>query len=60
MTYEVIAVDSTGRQRDAWIVDALSKVDAVEKGKRELANSKLPVDDYTFEVHRCTVAGRRL
>ncbi len=61
MTYEVIAIDSTGRERDAWIVDADGKADAIRKGKREVASSKtLPVDDYTFEVHRCTVAGRRL
>lgn len=60
MTYEVIAIDSQGRQRDAWVVDAENKATAVRIGKREVANLQAPVDSYTFEVHRCTVAGRRL
>ena len=61
MTYEVIATDSTGRERDAWIVEAESKMGAVQKGVQEVAHSKtLPIDDYTFKARPCTVAGHRL
>lgn len=59
-TFEVIAVDSNGVSRDAWIVDAVGIVDAMAIGRQQAMASKLPPDDYTFEVHPCTVAGHRL
>jgi hypothetical protein len=61
MWFHVTAVGSDGVERGAWVVDAESAADARAKGQREVANSDtMPIDDYRFDVYRCTVAGRPL
>lgn len=61
MFYTVTAVDSHDRERGSWIVSSESRVEAIDRAKREMALSRhLPLDDYTFKVFPCTEGGHPL
>lgn len=56
--YEVIAVGSDGRERDAWVLGTACSQDAKRVARALIVDSEtLPPDEYELRVRRVTEGG---